>query len=87
MVFEILGVLENKGKHLFSLDSNLFCDFSLFYCEFMIDCRSLQQRGNVTYESIIHNIFIFSVCCNKEIMQPMDRISIVSKDSFIATKR
>jgi len=36
------------------------------YCEFMIDCHSLQRRDNVAYELISHSIFIFFVCYNKD---------------------
>ena len=38
------------------------------YYEFMIDCRSLQRRDNVAYESITHSIFIFVVYYNEKIM-------------------
>ena len=40
------------------------------HLQFMTDCRPLQRRDNVAYESITHSIFIFSVQCNGEIMQP-----------------
>ena len=81
MIFEILGVVENEVKCLSSLDWNLFLEifykvfksgywiiYLFIYCEFIIDCCSLQRKDNVAYESKIHSIYMFFFCCNEERM-------------------